>query len=298
MASFLEGYYEYDDYQNANLSMWIHEGDLFRPSTNLKLLPKLSPGIYTVDWDRDLGFYCKKLPFISDELYVFSDNKSKDLVNEISLFWEKKDLYKANKLVHKRGILLTGYPGTGKTSIISQVAEGVVKNHGIVFKVQDFRNLEHYVNFLTLGFRKIQPETPVVTILEDIDKYQEVEPSLLDFLDGKFSIEHHIIISTSNNTDSIPDSVLRPSRMDLLIEIDLPSEDVRREFFQHKNVSGEDLETLVKGSDECSIADLKELYICVYLMDYSIEDALSKVLSPRERKNYLFKSNSIKKIGL
>lgn len=290
-------YSDYEDYENANLSLWIHEGDLFRPSTNLKLLQVLSPGIYSIDYDRELGFFCKKLPHVSDELFTFSNSKSEDLINEINLFWDKKKVYQENKLVHKRGILLTGYPGTGKTSIISQVADGVVRNEGIVFKINDVMNLQHYVNFLTLSFRKIQPETPVVTVLEDIDKYAEIESSLLDFLDGKFSIEHHIIISTSNNTDSIPDSFLRPSRMDLLIEIDLPSEKIREEFFKFKNVPDEDLPKLIKESNNCSMADLKELYICIYVLNYTIDDALDKVLSPRERKNYLFKSNSFKKIG-
>ena len=45
-----------------NSSLWIKENDIYRPSTNLKILTELEPGVYTVDYDRDLGYFCKKLP--------------------------------------------------------------------------------------------------------------------------------------------------------------------------------------------------------------------------------------------
>lgn len=40
---------------------------------------------------------------------------------------------------------------------------------GVVFKVIA-RNLDHYVEFLRTCFRKLQPDTPVITILEDLDQ--------------------------------------------------------------------------------------------------------------------------------
>jgi SpoVK/Ycf46/Vps4 family AAA+-type ATPase len=281
-----------------NSSLWIKENDIYRPSTNLKILTELEPGVYTVDYDRDLGYFCKKLPPISDELFLFSNSIISELLSEIDLFWEKKDLFKENKLIHKRGILLTGFPGTGKSSIVTQISQGIIDKGGVVFIIQNLRNLDFYFGFLKVGFRRIQPDTPLVTIIEDIEKYGEVETELLDFLDGKSSIEHHIVISTSNNTDDLPDSLLRSSRFDIQIEVELPDERVRREYFTHKNVPSELLDELVERSDECSLADLKEIYVCIFLLEYSIKEAFEKVLNPKERKNYLFKGSSSKKIGL
>jgi len=134
--------------------------------------------------------------------------------------------------------------------------------------------------------------------LEDIDQYGDVESSLLDFLDGKTHIDHHIVIATSNNTEEIPDTFLRPSRLDLRIEIPLPSEQTRREYFQFKNVPDTMVEELVSETDEASLADLKELYICIFLLDYSLEDALMKINSPRSKKNYLYTPKNKTKIGL
>lgn len=284
--------YEHD------VSMWVKENQLIKPSTKLTILQKLEPAVYTVGYSRDDGFYCEKLNIDSDELFVFSDSVTTTILNEIDLFWKKKNLYLEKKLIHKRGILLEGYPGTGKSSIISQVSNAIIKNGGIVFKITSFRNLDDYIQFLRVGFRKIQPETPIVTILEDINQYGEVELELLDFLDGQTSINHHILIATSNDTIEIPDTFLRPSRLDLRIIIDLPSKKTREEFFRFKNIDESLIEELVNKTDGCSLADLKELYICIFLLEYSISDAIKKVTSIRNKKNYKSNPKKVNKIGL
>lgn len=280
------------------VSLWVKENDIIRPSTNITILQTLEPGVYTVDFNRDYGYYCRKLESTSDKLFVFSDSITEDLVDEIKLFWEKKDKYKEQNLIHKRGILLEGYPGTGKSSIITQLSEEIINQGGVVFKIANFRNLDHYVNFMRIGFRQIQPETPIITILEDIDQYEEVDTELLDFLDGKTHINHHVVIATTNNTTEVPDTFLRPSRLDLKIEVPLPNEKTREEYFRFKNVPEEVIADLVKQSKDCSLADLKEIYICIYLLDYTIEDSIKKITAPREKKNYLHNPLKANKIGL
>ncbi|MGV8961931.1 MAG: AAA family ATPase [Candidatus Saccharimonadaceae bacterium] len=281
-----------------DVSLWIKEKDVFRPSTSIKITPRLDPGVYSIEFDREYGYSCKRLMEVSDELFVFSDSITKKLLGEINLFWEKKDLYAEHKLIHKRGILLEGYPGTGKSSIISQLSDAIIKQGGVIFKVTGFRNLDHYVQFMRSGFRQIQPDTPIITILEDIDQYQEVELELLDFLDGKTSLNHHVVIATTNNTENVPDTFLRPSRLDLKIEVAMPSERVREEYFQYKKVSEEYIPDLVKHTSGCSLADLKEFYVCIFLLDYSIEDAVSKIKTPKKKKDYSFNPRGYSKIGL
>ena len=119
-----------------------------------------------------------------------------------------------NNLIHKRGILLSGFAGTGKTTLINIVVQELIDKGGVVFvfKYLWIRNLSHYIDFIKHGFRKIQPDTPVITILRRYRiKYQKCLriSNLLRFLDGHF-INHHVIIATSNNTEDIPDTFLRP----------------------------------------------------------------------------------------
>lgn len=280
-----------------HMSIWAKEKDIIRASTDVTLTKTLDPGIYTIGFNNDDGLYCKKLNIVSDELFLFSNSITNKLIDEINLFWSKSELYKENNLIHKRGILLEGFPGVGKSSIITLLSNEIISKGGVVFKVTGPRNLSAYIDFVQMGFRKIQPDTPIITIIEDIDQYESSE-DILDFLDGKNNLEHHVLIATTNNTESVPDTFLRPSRIDLKIEIDLPDEQTRREYFQFKKVPEKDISTLVSESEGLSLADLKEIYICIYLLDYNIDDAIKKVSSPREKKNYLNASTSNSNIGI
>lgn len=286
--------------EDEKVSMWVKDKDIISPSTNLVLLDKLEPGVYGVEFTRENGLFCKKIDFESDELYTFKDSITQSLLKEISTFWDKSEVYKSNNLLHKRGILLEGYPGTGKSSLISILSKEIISRGGVVFIVNGKRNFEEYVDFITTGFRKIQPDTPIITIIEDIDDYadSQVEPAVLDFLDGKMNIDHHVVIATTNNTEDIPDTFLRPSRIDLKIEIPLPCEETRREYFGYKNVPAEEIEKLVELTKDFSLADLKELYICIYLLDYSIDDAINKINSPRKKKNYINAHRKESSIGI
>ena len=276
---------EEDD--DNKVSIWVKTGDIIRASIDEEKFEKLEPGVYTVDYSRDAGLYIKQMDVKSDELFVFSDSITTKLMEEINMFWDKADRYKENKLIHKRGILLEGYPGTGKSSIISILSKEIMNRGGVVFKITGYRNLDHYLEFLRTCFRKVQPDTPVITILEDLDQYEDVEMELLDFLDGKTHLDHHVVIATTNNTQVIPDTFLRPSRIDLKIEVPLPCETTRKEYFEHKNVPSADIAELVEKSNEFSLADLKELYISIYLLDYSVDEAVAKITVPRDKKSYM-----------
>lgn len=286
----------FDDDYNANI--WVKEKTVIRPSSDVSTLPKLIPGLYMVDFNRDFGLFCQKIKINTDELFIFSNSVTDSLFNEVNTFWSKTDLYDKHKLLHKRGILLEGFPGTGKTSIITQLSNNLIAQGGIIFKVQNFRNLDSYISFINTAFRKIQPDTPIITIIEDINQYEETYNELLDFLDGKSHINHHIVIATTNNVMELPDALLRPSRFDLRVEIKLPDIETRKEFFRFKGVEENFYLEIAERTEGCSLADLKEIYISVFLLGYSIEDSLIKVMSPRDKIDYSNRPKSIKKLGL
>ena len=286
------------DSDTQKFSKWVIEENIIRASPELKVKENLEPGVYIIDVHRDYGIYCKKIKISTDELFIFKSSVISELIEEISTFWEKRDLYKENKLVHKRGVLLFGYPGTGKTSIISLLEEQIVKNNGVIFKVTGPKNLYYYTTFIKDYFRKIQPDTPIITILEDINEYLDISAELLDLLDGANHIDHNVIIATTNDTTEIDEVFLRPSRIDLLIEIPLPCEEVRREFLLNKNVPKEDLEELINKTKEFSLADLKELYISRYILGYNLEESLLKLKKEVVKKNYLNKGRKKSTLGI
>lgn len=278
-------------------SIWLKEDNFIRASSEVTVIDKFPPGLYSIELTRELGLVAKKLPSNSDDLFVFKDSLSLKLLKEISLFWSKKDAFKEHGLIHKRGILLEGYAGTGKSSIISLLSLSLQKQGGVIFKVTSPKNFSDYLNFIKYEFREIEKDIPIITIIEDIDKYDMVESELLDFLDGKYNINHHVVIATSNNTEDLPDSLLRPSRFDLRIEVPIPSAEIRREYLVMKKVDPAEIDYLVENTEGLTLADLKELYICIKLLDYSNDEAIQKVSSPREKTNYLSKRSNSTNIG-
>ena len=283
--------------KREKVSNWINENGIIRGVVDVPQLKQLEPGVYTVHESRDYGEFCKKINYDSDELFTFTDSITQELLEEIDLFWSKSKEYEENNLIHKRGIMLQGIPGSGKSSTITLLSNKIIEKGGVVFKISDFRNLDTYISFIRNFFRVIQPDTPVITILEDLDKYRDVEVSLLDFLDGKTQINHHVLITTSNNTEDIPDSFLRPSRIDLIVEINETTEKTREEYFKFKKVPEEDLKKLVKETKDCSLAELKEVYLCIYLLGYSLEKAVNKVKNPLDKENYLKSRKKSNKLG-
>jgi hypothetical protein len=280
------------DQMLAPIKIWIEEDNITRPSTDIKLRDKLNPGFYSIDVNTTYGIHCRPEKINSDELFIFHNNKINELLSEIDLFWSKKDIYDKNKLIHKRGILLEGFPGTGKTSIISLLCQKIISKGGVIFNISSPKNLFYYVSFIRDFFRKIEPDTPIITIIEDIDTYTEVFPDLLNLLDGTNNINHNLIIATSNNTEQIDNTLLRPSRIDLIIEVDLPDENIRKEYLLNKNIPQDDIDYLVTNSQGFSLADMKELYICIYILDYSPEEAILKLKNEYVKKNYLNRENN------
>ena len=69
-------------------------------------------------------------------------------------------------------------------------------------------------------------------------------------------------------------------------------------FFEHKNVSPDLIPNLVEKTKGFSIAELKELYISMFLLDYSLEESIEKIKTPQKRKDYTLDDNKNKIMGL
>lgn len=288
-----------NQHEKEDVSIWTKSKDSYIPMVSIPTVQKIPPGYYKVDYIPMSGDYqCTPIEITSDELIKFTDDCITDLMDEISLFWDSKDLYKKHNMIHKRGILLEGYAGTGKSSIITLLGGEIIDRGGVVFKITDVKNFFEYLEFIKYYFRKIEPDTPVITIIEDIDQYVEISDSLLDFMDGKSNINNNILLCTSNNLSEVPDTFLRPSRIDYRVEIPLASEQSRREYFTYKQVPEEDLEDLVNLSDKFTLAELKELFISVYILKKTIQESVNKIQKPKGKTNYLSKDPRSNSFGL
>ena len=285
--------------EDEKYSMWIDYGGEYVPATNLKTTEKLPSGVYKIIWKND-DYRVVPIKLNTDELYRFSEDFTDTILKESDKFWKRADIYKKYKFTHKRGILLAGAPGTGKTAVINLLIEQLIKQGGIVFFINSIKEFNMYTDIIKTAVREIEPDRPIVTIIEDIDQIisnmNGNDSEILDLLDGKYSIEHHLVILTSNNTSELSEALLRPSRIDLMYEIPAPDARIRKEFFENKGIDSKHIKEYVTSTEGMSFAEMKEVFTGTVVLGKPLAEVINQIKNPLETKDYLTKSK--KKIGI
>lgn len=284
------------DQDPSKLCQWQYHGDgKFAPCT--KTQQTIPPGVYQPAYSNTLGEYLKCISFRNDELLLFPDPIYVEIINSIKSFWAKREYYNKYEFTYKRGVLLYGEPGCGKSCIISQCISYLVQQlDGIVVNITNSDQLQIFSDFLP-NIREIEPNRPIITILEDLDALvQRRSSSVLNLLDGVKQVDNIIYIATTNYPELLEERILnRPSRFDRRFHIGTPSAEVRKFYFQNK-IKSEDLKNLdlkkwVSETEGFSIAHLKELIISVFVLDFTFEYSLAQL-------NGMMKNSGVKGCSL
>jgi predicted AAA+ superfamily ATPase len=249
-------------------------------------VPKVPAGIYEVIWNRQLSQHTlKKQPFKTDELYQLPSYEIIDILRDIQNFWDRKDKYKQYNFVHKRGILMYGEPGCGKSGIIQLISKQLIENDGIIINIKDQDDVDHFMDFIAT-FRKIEPSRPLIVLLEDIDSIagenSHSTSRLLNILDGVKQIEDVVYIATTNYPEKLQDRITnRPSRFDRRYKVELPNEEIREAYIRHKltdeDIKGIDVEEWVKRTEGMSLSHLKEVVISTIVMGREFEEVMDNL---------------------
>jgi AAA+ superfamily predicted ATPase len=264
------------------------DGSMFLPAA--RTVQVLPPGVYEVDSSTTTGLFFEKIDVKTEGLIRFPDTNSNRVVDEIKKFWEKEQIFREYNLVYKRGIILFGPPGSGKSCTVQLVMEDVVDRGGIVMQ---FWEPNIFLEGLR-ALRKIQPETPVVAVMEDLDSLVENyhESEILNILDGVNNVDRVVFLATTNYPNKLGHRILnRPSRFDKRFRIGFPSQKSRRMYFEH--LIGEekieelniDLDRWVKDTKQFSIAHLKELFVAVVILGDDYKEAVKTLKQMKEEVN-------------
>lgn len=195
-----------------------------------------------VNWERDeIGQPNPKSPMDSLAL----NSTCLEAVEEAKRWIESEKWFKDHLIPHKRGWLLYGKPGTGKTSFVRALAQEM----DVPIFVYDLSTMSNN-DFLNRWETALE-DTPCIVLFEDIDSVFDGRRNLskntgamtfdclLNCIDGIENTDGIFAVVTTNHIEKIDPAIgvpngdgisTRPGRIDRAIEMKNPDEDGRRKI--------------------------------------------------------------------
>lgn len=183
-------------------------------------------------WSRSDARHMRALSTV-----ILPENTAQDVTSDIRNFLGAKEWYADRGIPYRRGYLLHGAPGSGKTSLITALS-GEFGMDLYVLNLGDSRLTDS--GLITL-LADSKPGS--IILLEDIDAaFAQREKSkdsdngvtfsgLLNALDGATSKEGSIVFMTTNHKDVLDPALIRPGRADLHVEFDYATKEQARRLF-------------------------------------------------------------------
>jgi SpoVK/Ycf46/Vps4 family AAA+-type ATPase len=241
-----------------------------------KLLP---PGYYQVGFNPFTGLYFEGIELKKQDLIRVDGSKTDKIINDIKKFWTRRELFNKYLFPYKRGILMHGPPGCGKSCTIAMISEEIVGMGGVCLKFQRTKMLEQGLEVL----RDMQPEGPVLVIMEDLDqllRYNNMS-ELLNMLDGVGGAQQNVIyLATTNNPEQLHENIRnRPSRFDKRVFFGPPEASLREAYIKSLFLKDENIEVDIDkwttDSEGLSFAHLKEMFISIILFGNDYDETIA-----------------------
>lgn len=252
-------------------------------------------------WVRDNNYLKGEKFCLSGEFLQKSDRKWDDLILEDKI---KEKIQKSVNHIEKenansRGVMMMGYPGTGKT----YTGKIVIDNSDATFiwvSSRDFKKVG-VIGALSQAFKVARELAPSVLFLEDIDSWLR-DGMGVDLLktemDGIQENKNVVTFLTSNNPEYMPKALLdRPGRFHEIVNFELPGEDIRQKMLTNwlgETVSPEILKEFAEKTEGYTGAYIKELVEFAEMIaedeEIEMEEALKQSLDKIEEQRELINS--------
>jgi cell division protease FtsH len=219
---------------------------------------KIDPDLHHLTLDKKYTWGDIVLPGpIKNELQLNVDK----LINSI-------EFYRQNNITFKRGLILKGKPGTGKTLICKVLAH--LGDCTFIWVTPKHLTNSRSVSYLCELARELSPS---ILFLEDIDLYGESRSTnsnncllgeLMNQLDGLVENHYVIVIATTNKIEGMEEALRnRPGRFDRVIDIPVPDFEGRLSMLEiyskQYKLENVDLKAIANQTNGFTGAHIKEL---------------------------------------
>jgi hypothetical protein len=200
---------------------------------------------------------------------------------DVTRFFGAKTTYAEYGVPWKRGLLLIGPPGNGKTHTL----RGLVHECGRpCLYVKDFKGRHSTeTHNISRAFDRARAMSPCVLVLEDIDCHidDDNRSVLLNELDGFARNDGLLVVATTNHPEKLDRSILdRPSRFDRKFHFPMPTAADRRAYLAMWN---ESLKPALRTTDSVldRVAERSRNFSYAYLKELTLASTMAFMENPR-----------------